>query len=122
MKLQIRQSVLALASCAGLIIACNRYEWIPDYETDACRNTKAEPSVPVPPPRFIPSSAEGGHSLSGIVVMRGSNKPAYSQVTVYATPRVGTMTDSLGRFTISPPPGRYKFLVKTLAYKSVQDS
>lgn len=122
MRLQFRQSVLALASCAGLLTACNRYEWIPDYETDACRNMKPEPSVPVPPPRFIPSTAEDGRSLSGIVTMGSSNKPAHSQVIVYATPPIGTMTDSLGRFTISAPPGRYKFLVRTLAYKSVQDS
>jgi hypothetical protein len=122
MKLKLQQRVLALASCASLLIGCNRYEWIPDYETDACRNRKAEPSVPVPPPRFVPSSAEGGRSLSGIVVMGGSNKPAHSQVTVYATPPIGTMTDSLGRFTISAPPGRYRILVRTLAYNSVQDS
>ena len=114
--------IFALAGCAGLLIACNRYEWIPDYETDACRNRKVEPSVPVPPPHFIPSSAEGGRSLSGIVMMGGSDKPAHSRVTLYATPPVVTNTDSLGRFTISAPPGRYRFLVRTLAYKSVQDS
>jgi hypothetical protein len=121
-RLHVRHSVLALATCAGLLIACNRYEWVPDYETEACRNRKAEPSVPVPPPRFIPSSAEGGRSLSGIVTMGGSNKPAHSQVTVYATPPVVVNTDSLGRFTISAPSGRYRFRVRTLAYKLVQDS
>jgi hypothetical protein len=122
MKSPIRQTLLALLSFAVGLAGCARYEWIPDTETDACRNRSVEPSASVPRPHFIPAPTHIGDSLSGVVVIPRRKRPVYSAVTVYAGSRLTTMTDSAGRFSIWAPPGRYRLQVQTIGYKAVSDS
>jgi hypothetical protein len=123
METSRRQAVLALLSCIATLGSCARYEWVPDTETDACRNEKAEPVASVLPPHFVPAQTQvGGDSLPGVVTIGGDNRHPYSAVTVYAVPEITTMTDSLGDFKIWAPPGRYRLLVKTIGYKAVTDS
>jgi hypothetical protein len=122
MEPSLRQAFLALLTCAAALVSCARYEWVPDTESDACRNTKAERVVSVSPPHFVPQPTHAGDSLSGVVTIGDNNGPALSAVTVYAVPGITTMTDSLGGFKIWTPPGRYRLLVRTIGYKAVNDS
>ena len=115
-------SAAATMALAVLFSSCVRYEWVPDYETEACRNRPPEPTFVVTRPHFIPSGSSSGDSLSGIISFGGSQKPAYSQVILGTAPSRTVMTDTLGHFTIWAPPGRYELFVRTIGHRATRDS
>ena len=109
-------------SLAGILSGCARYERVPDYETEACRTSPPEPSFAGARPHFVPSVRNSGDSLSGVVYLGEAPKPAYSRIFLSTNPPTEVMVDSLGRFTIWAPPGRYAIAIRTIGYRAVQDS
>ena len=103
------------------LAACNRYEWVPDYESPECAGYRR------PTHRLLVSRSSdslGAAAIRGRVIAQ-HNRQAVSgaQVVLRADSTRGVLTDSAGGFVFDRlRPGTYRLDVGAIGYGYMSDS
>ncbi len=122
MSSRFRKHRVLWALVGSVVVACNRYEYIPDYMTAECQNQPRTRSG------FAVRFTSAGDVPVGVLTGRiASPTPAASR-GVHVLIQAGSWwqadtTDSLGLFRLSNlQPGRYQLVLRRIGFRQTRDS
>jgi len=113
--------IAALAYASSLVLACSRYERVPDYFSPQCQPTRRPDTTFAADPLL---DTVGSPVLRGRVFLAASMAPiAHARVTLDVVPPRDTSTDSSGTFIfLDVPPGLLQVRTRAVGTGSRADT